>query len=285
MNIKKYIKKVFWNNFQKTHCFIFHNLLFLLPYSLIIIDNTSMDNLINQLEENSKYKTIGLFDSGIGGISVVKELEKINPNVNIVYLGDNKNFPYGEKTHEELLSIIQNDIRYLLSKNISVLGIACNTATSVIYEEYPEILKSNLVFNPISSITKYIKEDININRVLVIGSKYTITSGIYEKFLRDEKDLKVLQASEQLLIEHIENSKEEDIQTEIERIKGYIEENRVDTLVLGCTHYGYIKDIFEKNIPNILILDPSEIMARDISKSIDLNGEGKRDIFFTGDTV
>ena len=244
-----------------------------------------MDNLIKQLEANSKYKTIGLFDSGIGGISVVKELEKINPNVNIVYLGDNKNFPYGEKTHEELLSIIQNDIRYLLSKNISVLGIACNTATSVIHGEYPEILKSNLVFNPISSITKYIKEDININRVLVIGSKYTITSGIYEKFLRDEKDLKVLQASEQLLIEHIENSKEEDIQTEIERIRGYIEENRVDTLVLGCTHYGYIKDIFEKNIPNILILDPSEIMARDISKSIDLNGEGKRDIFFTGDTV
>lgn len=244
-----------------------------------------MYNLINQLENNSQYKTIGLFDSGIGGISVVNELEEINPNVNIVYLGDNKNFPYGDKTHKELIDIAEKDIEYLLSKNISVLGIACNTATSVIQEEYPEILNSNLVFNPISSVTKYIKERDDIKRVLVIGSKYTITSGIYEKFLKNKKNLMVLQASEQLLIEHIEKSKEEDIQKEIERIKGYILENGVDTLVLGCTHYGYIKDIFKREIPNVLILDPSEIMARDISKIIDLNGNGKRDIFFTKDRV
>lgn len=244
-----------------------------------------MDNLIRQLEENSKYKTVGFFDSGIGGISVVNELEKINPNVNIVYLGDNKNFPYGDKTHEELISLVERNIEYLLSKNISVLGIACNTATSVIYEDSSDILRSNLVFNPISSVTKYIKESRDINRVLVIGSKYTVTSGIYAKFLRDEKGLIVLQASEQLLIEHIERSREEDIQREIERIQRYIQENRVDTLVLGCTHYGYIKNIFEKNIPNVLILDPSEIMARDISKVIDFNREGKRDIVFTKDTV
>lgn len=257
--------------------------LFFLSKTLKIIDNTSMDNLIKQLESNSNYKTIGLFDSGIGGISVVNELEKINPNVNIVYLGDNKNFPYGDKTHKELIDIVKKDIEYLLSKNISVLGIACNTATSAIFEEYPDILESVLIFNPISSVTKYIKESRDINRVLIIGSKYTITSGIYEKFLKNEKDLKVLQASEQLLIEHIERSKKEYIQEEIERIKGYIEDNRVDTLVLGCTHYGHIKDIFKKNIPDVLVLDPSEIMARDISKVIDLNGDGKRDIFFTGD--
>jgi glutamate racemase len=240
-----------------------------------------MKDLLTQLKNNSKYKRIGLFDSGIGGISVVHELEKINPNGNIVYLGDNKNFPYGDKTHKELINIVKKDIEYLISKNISVLGIACNTATSVIHEEYPEILKSALVFNPISSVCEYIKKNKDMNRVLVIGSKYTVSSRIYERFLDKERDLKVLQASEQLLIEHIEQSDKQRIQDEILRIKKNIERDGIDTLVLGCTHYGYVKDIFRNELPNIQILDPSEIMARDISKVIDLDGIGERDIVFT----
>lgn len=242
-----------------------------------------MLNILKQLKNNSKNKKIGLFDSGIGGISVVHELEKINPNGNIVYLGDNKNFPYGDKTHEELKNIVTKDIEYLMSKNISILGIACNTATSVIHEEYPEILQSPLVFNPISSVCEYIKTNKDMNRVLVIGSKYTVSSRIYERFLDKERDLKVLQASEQLLIEHIEQSDKQRIQEEILRIKKNVERDGIDTLVLGCTHYGYIKDIFRNELPNIQILDPSEIMARDISKVIDLNGLGERDIVFTNE--
>jgi len=248
-----------------------------------MMDNISMLNILKQLKNNSKNKKIGLFDSGIGGISVVHELEKINPNGNIVYLGDNKNFPYGDKTHEELKNIVTKDIEYLMSKNISILGIACNTATSVIHEEYPEILQSPLVFNPISSVCEYIKTNKDMNRVLVIGSKYTVSSRIYERFLDKERDLKVLQASEQLLIEHIEQSDKQRIQEEILRIKKNVERDGIDTLVLGCTHYGYIKDIFRNELPNIQILDPSEIMARDISKVIDLNGLGERDIVFTNE--
>lgn len=238
----------------------------------------------NQLKSNTSFNTIGFFDSGIGGISVLNELRKINPYVNSIYLGDNANFPYGNKSHNELIPLIESNISFLLSKNVSAIGIACNTATAVIFKESPDILKLNRIYNPISSVTKYINDNTKIKNVLIIGSQYTTSSKIYESFIKHNKNLNIIESSEQLLIEYIEKSKKGEINTEILRIKKYLLDMNIDTLVLGCTHYAHIKDIFKKLLdPNLLILDPSEIMAIDISKSLDMKGEGKEEIVFTKD--
>lgn len=247
-------------------------------------------NLLNskyisdQLNSNTSFNTIGFFDSGIGGISVLNELKKINPYVNKIYLGDNANFPYGNKSHKELIPLIESNISFLLSKNVSIIGIACNTATAVIFKESPDILKLKRIYNPITSVTRYINDNTRIKNVLIIGSQYSTSSKIYESFIKPNKNLNVIESSEQLLIEYIEESKKEEINTEILRIKKYLLDMNIDTLVLGCTHYAHIKDIFKKLLdPKLLILDPSELMALDISKSLKLKGEGKEEIVFTKD--
>ena len=247
------------------------------------MNNDYSKQVLKILNQNKKYNTIGLFDSGIGGLSVVNELVRLKPNSNIIYIGDNLNFPYGNKKEEQLLDLIKKNIDYLLNKNISVLGIACNTATSVIHSNFNYLLQSPLVFNPISSVDSYIERNVNIKRVLVIGTEFTVKSKIYSDILSNIEKLIVIENSEQLLIENIEKSEKENIQAELKRILKYINKNNIDTLILGCTHYGYIKNIFKSVMGDtVTIIDPSELMATELISNTNIQGgNGIRDISFT----
>ena len=129
-------------------------------------------------------RKIGIFDSGIGGLTVLKEIEKRIPNENYIYLGDTLNFPYGEKSKEEIINYSKKNIEYLISQNVKMVIIACGTATSQSLEEMRTIFNIPII-GIISPTVDYVKS-LNIRKIGVIATTGTIRSGAWEKKLKDE---------------------------------------------------------------------------------------------------
>ena len=127
-------------------------------------------------------RPIGIFDSGVGGITILKEIQKRLPNENYIYLGDTKNFPYGEKNREEIIKFAIQNVEYLIKKNVKIIVIACGTATS----QAIDILQQKFeipIIGIIKPTVEYIKEK-EYKEVGVIATEGTIRSGEWERQLR-----------------------------------------------------------------------------------------------------
>ena len=217
---------------------------------------------------------VGLFDSGIGGLTVLKTLIKKYPHCDYIYYGDTLNLPYGDKTHDELIKLADDDIKFLLSKNVDMIIIACGTISSNCFEYLKE--KYNI---PIKSIlidtTEYLNS-INSN-VLVIATKATINSHFFKNNIKRE----IIEVETPLLVPLIEGN---DINKLNKVLHDYLDKyiSKYDMLVLGCTHYPIIYDNIKYAVGNnIRIIDMSEyISLTDI-------GNGEREIYFSklNDTI
>jgi len=192
-------------------------------------------------------RPIGIFDSGLGGITVLNELEKKMPNENYIYLGDTLNFPYGNKTKEEIIEFSDKNIKFLISQNVKMVIIACGTATSQALKTMQS--KYNLYIEGIILPTvEYIKK-YNINKIGVMGTNGTIQNGAWEENLKEKiQKIEVINQACPLLAEYAENGK---IKTNevIEAIHNYMKifkENNVNTIILGCTHYPYFEEVIKK---------------------------------------
>ncbi len=208
---------------------------------------------------------IAVLDSGVGGISVLRELMKIMPNENYLYYGDSANAPYGEKTADEVLAITQRNLRYLKKTGIKCLVIACNTATSAavktLRRENPEL--------PIIGIEPAIKPPammLENPRVLVLATPLTLSERkfceLVERFADREEIIPVPCPG---LSELIEAGKLECEETEtyISKLLAPYKNEKIDAVVLGCTHYPHIKSIIENQLPvGTLIIDGGEGTAR-----------------------
>ena len=196
-------------------------------------------------------RSIGVFDSGIGGLTVLKELEKQLPNENFVYLGDTLNFPYGDKTKEEIIKLSEKNIKYLISQKVKLVVIACGTATS----QSLEIMKS--IFDiPIIGIIEptvlYVKK-MNLEKIGVIATTGTIRSGAWEQNLKREiPNIEVVNRACPLLASIAEEGKAKSKES-LEAVHEYMEifkENSVDTIILGCTHYPIYDEIIKNEFSN-----------------------------------
>ena len=125
---------------------------------------------------------IGMFDSGVGGLTVLKAFLKKHPNNEYVYYGDTKNVPYGNKTKEELLKLSTGIIKYLESKNVDIIIIACGTVSSNIYEELKQVTKIPL-YSIIEEIPNYIEEK-EYKHVTVMATSATINSHIFKQKIK-----------------------------------------------------------------------------------------------------
>lgn len=175
---------------------------------------------------------IGIFDSGVGGLTVLKELINDYPFAHYIYYGDTKNLPYGEKSKEELLSLSCNIIDFLISKNVDIIVIACGTVSSNVYEE----LKSKYdipIIDIITPVIDYIKEN-NLKNVGVLGTSMTIKSKVFEK-----ENIKAVACPE--FVSLIENGKQIDIYA-----KKYLSELECENIILGCTHYPIVLETLKK---------------------------------------
>ena len=212
---------------------------------------------------------IGILDSGIGGVTVLREILKQNIHAKFIYYSDSKNNPYGDKSEDEVYSIVKTIIDYLLDKGCVVIVLACNTASAIcvkrLREAYPDTL-----FIAIEPAYKMV-HDYNPNgKTLVMATEGTINS---EKFLTlfnkyDNKNTILLPCKG--LAELIEEGNEV-------KIDRYLDDNLskykdIDNVVLGCTHYPLIKKNIRRVLGDVKFFDGSLGVSKELVRQLELRG-------------
>lgn len=190
-------------------------------------------------------KAIGIFDSGVGGLTVLTEIRKKLPNENIIYLGDTKNFPYGNKTKEEIIEIAIKNVEILIEKDVKVIVIACGTATSQALEAVQEKFDIPII-GIIEPTINYIEKQ-GYKKLGVIATEGTIRSNAWEKQLKNKiPQIEVINKACPTLASIAEQGKAESEEGK-NAIKEYmipLKKEKIDKIILGCTHYP----LFEKTI-------------------------------------
>ena len=216
-------------------------------------------------------KPIGFLDSGVGGLSVMKEAIKIMPNENYIYFGDSKNAPYGVKSTKEIRDLTFKAVEFLISKGIKGLVVACNTATSAAVRElrtvYPDM--------PLVGIEPAIKPAVELGRdgkILIMATPMTIKQDKFKVLLDKYKDkAEIVPIPCAGLMEFIESGVLDGIELEYylkEKLSDYSSEN-VSSVVLGCTHYPFVKDSISKILgKNVEVIDGGEGTAREIKRRL-----------------
>lgn len=210
--------------------------------------------------------SIGLLDSGVGGLSVLSELYKIMPNKNYVFFGDTKNVPYGTKTPEEIFNYTKNILVFFISKGIKTAVFACNTTSAVAYDKLREYFGDKIKIYPlIQSVAKYAIEGLNDgDTIAILATKATINSKKYDEEIKKyNKNINVVGIDCTGFVEIVENRLYEDSRS-IDLIKSKLEiarKNNAKRIVLGCTHYPYLENIF-KNILNVEYFNPAKVISQ-----------------------
>ena len=194
-------------------------------------------------------RPIGIFDSGVGGITVLKEIKEKLPEENIIYLGDTKNFPYGNKSKEDIIRFSIDNVQKLLKQNVKIIVIACGTATS----QAIEILKEKFNIPTIGIIeptVKYIKNQ-KFDKVGVIATEGTIKNGAWERKLKEQiPNIQVINKACPMLATIAEEGKAKSKEGR-KVIKEYMipfKEKRVNKIILGCTHFPIYEQIIREEL-------------------------------------
>lgn len=201
--------------------------------------------------------SIGIFDSGIGGLTVLKEVCKILPNENIIYLGDTARVPYGIRSAETVTKYSFECINFLLKKNIKLIVVACNTVSSVSLEE----IKKRVEVPVIGVIEPGAKAATSITKnrkVGVIGTEATIKTKAYTNAIKTiRNEVEVYELACPLFVPLVEEGWTDDIIAKLtaERYLSAMKSKDIDTIVLGCTHYPLLKKVIEEVMGNVNIVD------------------------------
>jgi glutamate racemase len=237
---------------------------------------------------------IGIFDSGIGGLTVASAIRKLLPNEQLVYFGDTAHLPYGDKSAALIQSYALNITDFLLNKqHCKALVIACNTASAAAYETLRDAHKGNVpVINVIDPMIEAVIADNAINKVGIIATKATVASGVYqEKFARRKPALRFEALATPLLASMIEegfynNNISTAVLTEYLSHTGFVD---IDAMVLACTHYPLIKDEIDTFFNHrIKIFDSAMVVAQKLKYILNKEGlmatERKHDdVFYVSD--
>ncbi len=194
---------------------------------------------------------IGVFDSGLGGLTVLKSLEKILPNESFIYFGDTAHVPYGTKSADTVIKYSQNILNFFIEKGVKAVVIACNTASAVAYYALQKNYSIPL-FDVVSPSVEFALYESKTKNVGVIGTTSTISSKAYsQQFAEKNSDFFIHEISCPLFVPVIEEGwADTDIAREIASI--YLQdfkEKNVDTLILGCTHYPIMANIIQSVLP------------------------------------
>jgi glutamate racemase len=219
---------------------------------------------------------IGIFDSGIGGLTVVRAFMTILRDYDIIYFGDTARTPYGNKSERTVLRYAQENIDFLLHKGAQIIITACNTAASVLIQA-PNNSYNIPMFEVITPAVRLSVEASKNRRIGVIGTRATITSGIYEKKIHMlNSKINVYSASCPLLVPLVEEAWLTKPETTM-IVKKYLHPlkvRQIDTLILGCTHYPILKKIIHRKIgKKVDIIDSSLAVANQVKNFLKANPE------------
>lgn len=212
-------------------------------------------------------RPIGFLDSGVGGLTVVKELIRQLPHEEIVYIGDSARAPYGPRSAEQIRNYTWELVEFLLTKNVKMIVFACNTATAVAWEEVKEKLDIPVLGVILPGASAAIKSTVG-GRIGVIATPMTITSNIYpEKIQNLSPGVNVTSLACPKFVPIVESN---EIYTSLAKKVVYETLHhlvgKVDTLILGCTHYPLLRPIIQNVMgPKVKLIDSGAECARDIS--------------------
>jgi len=213
-------------------------------------------------------KPIGVFDSGIGGLTVVSEIIRSLPDESVVYFGDTARVPYGTKSEKTVRLFAKQDAAFLLGHDVKLIVVACNTASAVAIDEL-RAFSSVPVLGVIAPGARAAAGATRTGKVGVIGTQATIDSHAYTRAIADiGTDLEVIEKSCPLLVPFAEEGWIDHKATEL-AVSEYLEDmidDGIDTLVLGCTHYPILKETISKVLGStIRLVDSAEEMAKDVA--------------------
>lgn len=210
---------------------------------------------------------IGIFDSGVGGLTVAREIINQISGEDIIYFGDTARVPYGNKSKTTIISYSRQIVKFLMSKNVKAIVVACNTASAFALETIKEEVNIPIigVIKPGAEIAAL---NTKTNKIGVIGTVGTIESGLYSKYIQEiDKDIDVYGKACPLFVPLIEENMLEDPIT-MEMARRYTKDlldNNIDTLVLGCTHYPLISHTIRKVVgENIGLINPAYETAKEL---------------------
>ncbi len=220
-------------------------------------------------------KPIGVFDSGIGGLTVVRTLMQQLPHENIVYFGDTARVPYGPKSSQVVREYAAQDTDFLISQNVKMIVIACNTVSSVALDVVQKRAKIPVV-GVIQPGAENALQATKNKRIGVIGTLTTILSKTYTNTIRQlDSSIEVFSKSCPLFVPLAEEGFIEHPATEL-IAKEYLFElklKKIDTLILGCTHYPILKNIIQKVMGgSVRLIDSGEAAAARVEKILDSEG-------------
>jgi len=212
---------------------------------------------------------IGVFDSGVGGVSILKELVRLMPNENYIYLGDSANAPYGTKTLEQVVELVCKDADYLYGRGVKALVVACNTATSagiqILREKYTDI--------PVIGIEPALKPAVLSSEhptVLVMATPMTLREEKFRRLMqRFESEAEIVPLPCPGLMEFVERGELESEALELYLQNLFAPFEKVDAVVLGCTHYPFVRGMIQKVLGDGAVLfDGGEGTARETRRQL-----------------
>ena len=213
---------------------------------------------------------IGILDSGLGGLSILKELKKVLPNEDYLFYEDSINNPYGSKSDVELLKIVSNNVDFLLKNDCKIIVIACNTATTSCINSLREMYPNTIFVGTVPAIK--MAYDLNYKNTIILSTPYTMNSKRVGELIDEyhNSDQNIINISGENLANLIENEKYDDIDLLLKRLLGPYRD-KCDSIVLGCTHYPLIRDIIQKFVPNAKLLDGSLGVALEVKHQLTIN--------------
>ena len=215
---------------------------------------------------------IGLFDSGIGGTSIWKEVHALMPHENTIYLADSKNAPYGLKSKDEIIALSFKNTEFLLENNCKIIVVACNTATTNAIKELRA--KYDVPFIGIEPAIKPAALQSKTQTIGILATKGTLNSELFHKNVANHPDVTIIEQIGHGLVQLIENGDMDSAEME-DLLKSYLNpmvEKNIDYLVLGCSHYPYLIPQIKKIIsPQIKIIDSGEAVAKQTQKILEQN--------------
>jgi glutamate racemase len=219
---------------------------------------------------------IGIFDSGIGGLTVVKRVFEILPGYQILYFGDTARTPYGGRSREVIQKYALEDAEILIENGAKIIIIACNTVSAVAFD----FLKEKIKLPIFEVVTPAVEKAIQITRnkrIGVIGTRATVSSKIFEKLIHEKNpQIQVFQNPAPLLVPLVEEGwlKKPETRMIVKKYLLPLKLKQIDTLILACTHYPFLKEIIQRKVgQRVKLVDPGEEVVLKIKKFLTQNPE------------
>lgn len=230
---------------------------------------------------------IGIFDSGIGGLTVVRALMDELPGYDMIYFGDTARTPYGTKSGQTVIDYSLQNTEFLIKQGAKMIVMACNTASSVA----TEALKKNFdlpIYEVISPAVRLALDETRTSAIGVIGTRATINSGIYEKKIKEQNpNARVYSAACPLLVPLVEEGwlRKPETRMIVKKYLHPLKVRQIDTLILGCTHYPVLKPIIQQKIgKRVRVISSSTAVAAEIREFLSSSPLIDRQFSKTGQT-